>query len=420
MRRIFFRSLLFCLAGVLAVGLWGAWRVWNVGRTAYGAYHHLRLLLESGETIEGAPANDVLSDSYLLGLFGNNADLADKLKAIIDLGMATDESLKTGEVTAMVVTYRQDPATQEISDAAIYAVGGFTNPKHTRFGFHSSGYFAQELDKNLWLSGNSVMNMLGRDIIVFCEQDKAEQHMSLLYDLLNGRILPLASRIVESPLHSAIVFPAPRDIAPPNLRNYLSVVSVSGVMGPDDSSTEIRFVTGHPAKTARVQAILSDMAAIARMTFHDKFSGFVKEREWGTQDDMWWATKYVSLIDSMSLVSDPDLVAVRFSGDRVQNNAILKTIERAGCDLAAQKAFALTGDLPWEYVYNDRENPHGGYWSKDHQWGADWPLGDAGIPTPGSIAAAAERERIRAEQEAAKAAEREAAKSAKDAPSAQS
>jgi hypothetical protein len=411
MRRIFFRSLMFCLAGVLVVGLWGAWRVWNVGRTAYGAYHHLRYLLESGETIEGAPANDVLSDSYLLGLFGNNAELADKLKAIIDLGMATDESLKTGEVTAMVVTYRQTKD-GDISDPAIYAVGGFTNPKHTRFGFHSSGYFAQELDRNLWLSGNSVMNMLGRDIIVFCEQDKAEQHMSLLSGLLNGRILPLASRIVEAPLHYAIVFPAPREIAPPNLRNYLSVISVAGVMGPDDSSTEIRFVTGHPAKTARVQAILSDMLGLARMTFHDKFSGYIKEREWGTQNDMWWATEYVSLIDTMSLVSDPTLVAIRFSGDRAKNNAILKTLERAGCDLSAQKAFALSDDLPWEYVYNDRDNPHGGYWSKEHQWGDDWPLGDAGIPTPGSIAAAAERERIRAEREAekaAKAAEREAA-----------
>ena len=242
MRRIFFRSLMFCLAGVLVVGLWGAWRVWNVGRTAYGAYHHLRYLLESGETIEGAPANDVLSDSYLLGLFGNNAELADKLKAIIDLGMATDESLKTGEVTAMVVTYRQDPATSEISDAAIYAVGGFTNPKHTRFGFHSSGYFAQELDRNLWLSGNSVMNMLGRDIIVFCEQDKAEQHMSLLYGLLNGRILPLASRIVEAPLYYTFVFPEPGEIAPPNIKNAVQTVLVRGCMEGDKGTSEWMFM----------------------------------------------------------------------------------------------------------------------------------------------------------------------------------
>ena len=418
MRKIFFRSLMLCLAAVLVVGIWGAWRVWNAGHTAYSAYHHLRYLLESGETIEGAPAEDVLSDSYLLSLFGDNADLADKLKSIIDLGMATDESLQTGEVTAMVVTYRQNQD-GGISDPAIYAVGGFTNPKHTRFGFHSTGYFAQELDSALWTSGNAVMNMLGRDIIVFCESDKAEAHMSLLYDILNGRILPLASRIVEAPLHYAVVFPAPRDIVPPELRNDLSTIFLSGVMGPDSSQNEIRFASDHPAKTARVHAILSDMLAMARMTLHDRFSGFIKEREWGTMNDMWWSTEYVSLIDSMSIAHDPTLIALRFSCSRPQNNAILKTIERAGCDLAAQKAFSLTEDLPWEFVYNATDNPHGGYWSKEHKWGADWPLGDAGIPTPGSIAAAAERERLRAEKEAALAAEK-AAKEAEKAAAAQS
>ena len=94
----------------------------------------------------------------------------------------------------MVVTYRKDEA-NKVVDAAIYAVGGFPDPKSKRLGFHSTGYFRQELDKDLWMSGNAIMNLFGRDVIVFCEQDKAEAHMALLYDLLNGRVLPLAQRI---------------------------------------------------------------------------------------------------------------------------------------------------------------------------------------------------------------------------------
>ena len=405
MRRILFRSFMFCLVAALLVGAFYAWRAFDVYRTAKGTYDHLRYLLESGETLEGEPADEVLSDDYLMGLFGNNPELVTRLKSIVDLGMATDESLKTGEVTAMVVTYQKVDG--EIRDAAIYVLGGFTDPKNSRLGFHSSGYFQQELDPGLWLTGNTVMNMFGRDVVIFCEKEKAEQHMALLYDLLNGGILPLASKVVESPLHYSIVIPSPRQIAPPNLRNHLQTVFITGTMAADESETEIRFITGNPLKATHVHAILKDMLSMARMTFHDRFGGYIKQRSWGPQNDMWWATEYVDLIDTSTLVLTPDMVSLRVSYDRAKNNAVLKTIERGGRDLAAQRAFTLAGDLPWEFVYAQKDNPSGAYWSKDHRDGPEWPLGDEGIPTPGSIAAKAERERIAAEKAAAKAAEEE-------------
>ncbi len=405
MRRIFFRSLFFCLAAVLLVGAFIGWRAYNVYRTGVGGYKHLRYLLESGETIEGEPAEDVLSDDYLMGLFGNNPELVERLKTIVDLGMATDESLKTGEITAMVVSYQKDG--DEIKDPAIYAIGGFADPKSTRLGFHSSGFFQHELDPSLWLSGTTVMNMLGRDIILFCEHEKAEQQMTLLYDILNGGILSLAKKIVNSPVHYAIVFPSPRDIVPPNLRNHLQTIFITGVMGPDDSSSEVRFITGNPIRSAHVHAIVKDMLSMARMTFHDNFSGYVKERGWGKQDDVWWATDYVAFIDKAKLSLSPDMVTLRLSGDRAQNNAILKTIERAGRDLAMQRAFSLSGARPWEFVTADLKNPYAGYWSRDHLDGPEWPLGDEGVATPGSIAAAAARKKAAEEAAAAKAAAEE-------------
>ena len=411
MRRILFRSLLICLAAVLVVGAVVAWRGYNVYRSAKfyagerGGVGTLRYLLESGETIEGEPAEEVLSDDYLMGLFGNNPELVTRLKSIVDLGMATDESLKTGDITAMVVTYQKDG--DDIKDAAIYAIGGFSDPKHGRLGFHSSGYFRQELDPSLWLSGNTIMNMLGRDVVVFCEKDKADAQMALLYDILNGGILSFAARIVDSPVHYAVVFPSPRQIAPPNLRNHLQTVFITGVLAPDESTAELRFITGNPLRSAHVHAILSDTLSLARLTLHDRFSGYIKQREWGPQDDMWWATDYVNLIDTSKLVLARDMVTLRLTFDRAQNNALLKTIERCGRELAAQRAFTLGGTLPWEYVYADKDNPSAGYWSKEHVDGPEWPLGDDGIETPGSIAAKAERERIAAEKAAAKKAAEE-------------
>lgn len=390
MRRIWLRSLLICLGAVLVVGLYAGWRAFDAGRTAWDARAHLRYLLEEGETIEGAPAEDVLSDDYLSSLFGGNPELVEKLKSVIDLGMATDESLKTGAVTAMIVTYLEGED-GGVKDAAIYAIGGFTDPKHARLGFHSTGFMRQELDRSLWLTGNSVMRLLGRDIVVFCETDTAEAHMQLLYDLLNGNILPLAARIVESPFHYAVVFPTPKEIAPPNLKNDLQTVYLSGTMTGDDGQCEMRLVTAGGLRTMHVRNVVKDMLAMSRVVLHDKWGGYVKEMPWGKMDDMWWARDYVELIDRLKFIELHDMVVLRTETDREKNNAVLKTLERAGRDLAAQKAFELAGTMPWEFKFNER-NMTGAYWSKDHLSGKDWPLGDAGIPTPGSIAAAKERE----------------------------
>ncbi len=411
MRKYFMRSLAFCLVAALCAGAVMAWRTWRVYQTAMGGFQHLRYLLESGETVEGAPADDVLSDNYLLSLFGDNPELVQRLKTVVDLGMATDANLKLGNVNVMVVTYRKDEA-NKVVDAAIYAIGGFPDPKSKRLGFHSTGYFRQELDKDLWMSGNAIMNLFGRDIIVFCEQDKAEAHMALLYDLLNGRVLPLAQRIVEAPLHYAIVFPNPKELAPPNIRNSLQTVILKGEMTGDNGKTELMLVSPSVSSAYQVHTIVKDMRTLASITLQDKFSGYVKQMPWGPMNDVWWAVEYNDLIRKLQLLQDQVLVVARSEYDRAKNNAILKTFERAGRDLAMQKAFLLSGDLPWEFVYREKDNPTGGYWSPEHRWGPEWPLGDDGIPTPGSIAAAAERERIRAEKEAALAAARTAAAAA--------
>jgi len=405
MRRIFLRSIVFCLLIALGIGGYALVRAYGLYQTTAGGFEHIRYLLESGETIEGAEAEDVLSDSYLLSLFGDNPELVDRLKTVVDLGMATDANLKLGSVSAMVVTYRKGNE-GEVKDAAIYAIGGFPNPKSKRLGFHTTGYFRQELSPELWFSGKSIMNLLGRDIIVFCEQDKAEEHMALLFDLLNGGILPLAERIVESPLHYAIVFPDPKELAPPNLRNNLQTVIIKGEMDADSGRTEIMFISPTYRTAAQIFTILEDMVDLARITFHDKFSGYIKDMPWGKMNDSWWAVEYVSIMDSLYIAQDQVLVVASVDYDRTKNNAILKTIERAGRDLAMQKAYALAGDLPWEFTFREKDNPSGGYWSTPHRWGPEWPLGDEGIPTPGSIAAAADREREKVKKEAADAEKR--------------
>jgi hypothetical protein len=106
------------------------------------------------------------------------------------------------------------------------------------------------------------------------------------------------------------------------------------------------------------------MALLARITFHDQFSGYIKDMSWGKMNDTWWAVEYVDLFDTLQIIQDQVIVVARVEYDRIKNNAILKTIERAGRDLAMQKSFLLAGELPWEFAFRERENPSGGYWSR--------------------------------------------------------
>lgn len=414
MRKILGRSLLFCLLAVVVAAGIVAYRGWDLYRTGDAARRHIRYLLESGETVEGAPADDVLSDNYLRSLFGDNPDLVEQLKSVVDLGMATDANLRLGNVAAMVVTYRKSG--DDILDPAIYAIGGFPDPKSERLGFHATGYFAQEFDPSLWNFGNNLVHLLGRDVVIFCEQEKAESHMALLFDLLNGNILPLARRIVEAPLYYAVVFPEPAEVAPPNIKNALKTVLVRGSMEGDKGSCDWMFICPDIRSASHVETLCRDSATVARTIFHDKYGGFIKEMSWGKMNDNWWAVEYVDLIDHQTIKQEQKIVRVHSDQNRRQNNAILKTIERVCRDLAAQKAFQA-GELPWELAFAQKDSSTGGHWSKEHIEGADWPLGTVGVPTPGSIAEEEEKARIKAEQEAEKARrQQEQAQPAADAP----
>ena len=402
MKRILIRSAWLFLGVVLCAGAWWGWRIGAAARTAMGGYEHLRYLLDSGESLEGAPAEDVLSDSYLLSLFGNNPDLVARLKGVIDLGMATDDSLKLGNITALVATYTQGE-NGEIRDPAVYVIGGFPDAKSERIGFTMNGYMRQQLEPEMWNLGHSLVNLLGRDVVLFCEEGQAEMQMARLWDVLNGEIMPLAQAIVTAPYRYAVVFPEPKQILPPNMRNHVQTIMVNGVMGADEGENETLFICPSPRAAAYVHGLVRDMADMARVVFHDRFGGYVKEMWWGKMHDMWWAEEGVAMVDETEIVQDGVFVVTRTSMERTRENFVLKAIERCGRDLAAQKAFQLAGTQPWEFVRNDAER-RAGYWSDSHRDGADWPLGSAGLETPKTRAERLERERKAAEAEAAKAA----------------
>lgn len=407
MKRILSRTLCIFLAVVLCTGLYFGWRAGILARTAWGARANLRALLDSGESISGAPANEVLSDDYLRNLFNNNEELVTSLKSVIDTGMATDDSLQLGNVAAMVILYGED-ADGAVVDPAVCVVGGFPDPKSERIGFNTHGFLESQLEPSMWTLGFSVVNMFGRDIVLFCEEDKAEMQMERIWNLLNGEILPFARDIVASPVHYTFVVPDPKQLLPPNLRKHVQSIQVSGVLRADDATSETLFVCNSVRAAGYVHHVVRDMADLARVVFHDRFGGYVKEMPWGKMNDQWWAVEAVRTIDESEIVQDNVLVVARNQLDRRQENFLLKLVERCGRDIASQKAMRLDGTRPWDFAYNQSVEGKGRYWSAEHLDGANWPLGTEGIETPGSRAEREAREKAEAEAVAKKAAEKAA------------
>jgi len=411
MKRILSRTLCIFLVAVLCVGLYFGWRAGVLARTAYGGYQNIRALLDAGESIGGAPAKEVLSDDYLKNLFDNNEALVASLKSVIDVGMTTDDSLQLGNVAAMVVLYAED-ADGAVVDPAVCVVGGFPDPKSERLGFNVRGFLDSQLEPSMWTLGYSLVNLLGRDIVLFCETDKAEMQMERIWHLLNGDVLPLARDIVASPVHYAMVLPDPRQLLPPNIRKHVQSVQVSGVLRPDDASCEVLMVCNSVRAAGYVHHVVRDMADLARVVFHDRFGGYVKEMPWGKMNDQWWAVEAVRTIDESEIVQDNVLVVARSQMDRQQENFLLKLVERCGRDIAKQKAMRLEGTRPWEFVYNQAVEGEGRYWSAPHEVGPEWPLGAAGVETPGSRAEREAREKAEAEAAAKKAREKAQAEAA--------
>ena len=86
---------------VAAVGLaasYYAYRAIRIYRVATNIESQIRYLIQNGGTIGEAPASEAFSVDYLQAIFGENPDLLDKLKVIVQQGIADQPALNLGEV----------------------------------------------------------------------------------------------------------------------------------------------------------------------------------------------------------------------------------------------------------------------------------------------------------------------------------
>ena len=362
-----------------------SYRAVRVYRVATNFESQVRYLIENGGTIGEAPAADTFSMNYLQAIFGENPDLLEQLKQVIQQGLAEQPELNLGEVAAMIVTYHvADDG--KIEDLVAHAVGGFELARE-KPGFHRNGYFFQQLDNKLWNYGNLLVGFLGRDIVLFANDEAVTKtHQELLDSLFVGDISLLVDTL-KRPMYFTAVFPDPRQVVPPQLRHHVQAVVFRGYLAQRKGEWEALILTPSPKSASYAFSILKDMKTASDFALKTRWKGVVQEKPWGPTIDPWWAYEMVRTSERMTMVQEENIVRMKTDFERVMVNAVLKSVERMSRDLAQMKG-SLTERLdPREVDARLKTRKPDHYWSEPHQRGPDWPIAPTQAP-PAEIQAA--------------------------------
>jgi len=346
-----------------------SWRLLHVARDWKT---ELRYLIENGGTIGEVPASEAFEDGYLEAIFGGDPDLLSKLRGVISRGLAEDPTLSLGEVAAMIVTYHKDGESR-IENVVAHVVGGFPLGQR-KPGFHRDGYFASQIDPSLWNSGNSALGFLGRDIVLFADEAVANRQQGVLESVLTGNILPLVDMMSDKPLYFTAVFPDPRRVVPPQLRPHVQAFIMKGFLSPQEGGWEMIILTPRPESASYAMSIIYDMKLASQMALQSRWQGIVVDTAWGEQIPVWWAHEMANTIQRTTIEKEQNIVRLRVEFERIMVNAVLKSIERMGRDMAQMRG-SLDEKLDPRLVdarLRTEKPLH--YWSDPHKWGPDWPI----------------------------------------------
>ncbi len=360
------------LAGVALVvgGVIGfrAFRLYNMARDWRT---QVRYLIDSGESIGSAPAADTFSASYLEAVFGNEPELLAQLKASIAKGIANDPGLNLGEVAAMIVTYHKT-SDGKINDVVAHVFGGFPLGRR-KPGFHRDGFFAEQLDSDLWQAGNQAVGFLGRDMILFAGDDEEKGEMEIIESVFSGDVMPLVKSL-DTPLYYTAVFPDPSRVVPLQMRRHVQAFIVKGYLSQQKGEMESVVLTPSSKSATYSMQLLHDMRLASLLWLRGRWRGVMEDTLWGPQEGTWWAFEMANTIEQGTMEKEDSVVRMRMNFDRVMVNATLKSVERLGRDYAQQKRSLDERIDPRLVDASLRSDKPLHYWSNEHKWGPDWPF----------------------------------------------
>lgn len=382
---------LFWTAGLVAVaGLASAGFVVN---KSVNVYHdvmdmrdQVRYLVDSGDTV-GAAAEDALSAAYLELIFGANPELLEQVKKAVERGMKESPDSLDGDVSAILVTYRRN-GDENVEQVVAHVIGEFPLGRRT-ISMNRDGFFADQIDNNLWQTGNAAIRFLGRDMIVWSNsEDEERSQRELIEAAFAGEIVILAESIAAKPLHFTMVLPAPQDLVPPRMRAHVRAILFNGSLAPDQGSMEMVLLTDSSRSASLVTTMMEDLRLSSLIALRTQFLGVKIENPWppahpeereSWKDEgyvpVWWAYEMASTLEMAEVTRRELTVTMTAEYGRRMVNAVLKAVERFGRDYSQ-----LKGQMEEKLdprVVDARMQTHspGHYWTTTHRWGPDWPFG---------------------------------------------
>lgn len=356
------------------VSITTGYKTFRIYENANQVSANIKYLIESGGTIGQAPADSALSSAYLDIIFSDEPELLEQLKPIVENGTEKMPDVRQGEVSAIIVTYRKN-SDGGIENVVAHIAGGFPLGRR-KISMHRDGFFAGQLDRNLWATGDSSLKFLGRDLIVWTgsEEDELAQK-DLIAAVFSGEVSVLAESISQKPIYYTAVFPAPEQVVPLKMRHHVKAMVFRGHLTPENGSMEFIILSESEKSVALVAAMVHDIKTALQIALRTRFAGVLIDSPWGPYVPVWWAYEMANTLEDIQIERRDKAVRVSVQYERRMVNATLKTVERFGRDYSQIKGSLEDKLDPREVDAGLETKKPLHYWSEQHKWGPDWPFG---------------------------------------------
>jgi hypothetical protein len=356
------------VSALLTTAAYKAFRLKHIGEDVRT---QVRYLVDNDENIGTQAASTTFSADYLGAIFGDDPELLAQLKQVVDQGIKESPLLNLGEVSSMIVTYRKDKD-GNVTDVAAHILGGFPLTRR-KPGFHRDGYFRNLLSYDLWTAGNRAVNLLGRDMIIFANEEVIQQQQQMLEEIFNGNIMPLVETL-DKPLYFTAVFPDPRNVVPGQLKRHIQAIVWKGELSMYEGRMEAIILCSSPKAARFTLSIINDLKLAAVVALKTKWKGVIRQTPWGPMVDPWWAYETVQTLEKTELEKEESILRVSSDFKRVMVNVVLKSIERMGRDIAQMRGSLDDKKDPRLVDADLKTSKPLHYWSEAHRWGPNWPI----------------------------------------------
>ena len=204
------------------------------------------------EMLIKSPARRQFSAAFLQMAFGDNPPLLEQIKQALNQAIGSQAALAQGDVGLMLVTYR---AEGELRDVAIHVFGNMVPESLPKFS--AEGYWRSQLSGQFYDLGQSMLSLLGREILILAKKDVEQRQREVIDAGLNDRFA-VVQDFLHDPVSFIAVIPEPGRLFSERFRPYMVTVLVKGKVSMDEMRVEMVALSSTPEKAQELAQLISD------------------------------------------------------------------------------------------------------------------------------------------------------------------